>query len=97
MDVPRHLTGKERPITSAPAAPAVKITSLFASVQYLAIVGTVSTASTAAVCAVLHHVLLSTALGLTCCQQVSLQIKLHRLQGVAVAAIQVPPQRHPFE
>ncbi|QKW20599.1 hypothetical protein HUT16_17350 [Kitasatospora sp. NA04385] len=90
---------KGRPITSTPAVPDSKLVGLFASVRYIAIVGTVATASTAAVCLVLHHVLLCTSLALTCCQQVSLQIKLHRLQNtvLALAVAQVPPQRRPSE
>ncbi|MFC9331409.1 hypothetical protein [Kitasatospora sp. NPDC057015] len=52
----------------------------------MAIVGAVSTAATAAVCAVLHLGLLSATLALTCCQQIALQIKLHRLQSAALAA-----------
>ncbi|GAA2119378.1 hypothetical protein GCM10009759_67410 [Kitasatospora saccharophila] len=90
---------KGRPITSTPAAPPSKIVSLFASLHYIAIVGTVATASTAAVCLLLHQLLLCAALVLTCGQQVTLQIKLHRLQNTVLAApaVQVPPQRRSFE
>ncbi|GLW58208.1 hypothetical protein [Kitasatospora phosalacinea] len=98
MDVPPP-DRKGRPITSTPAAPHSTLVGLFASVHYIAIVGTVATASTAAVCLLLRHVLLCTAIALTCAQQVTLQIKLHRLQNtvLALAVAQVPPQRRPAE
>ncbi|MGW2540969.1 hypothetical protein ACWC5I_08855 [Kitasatospora sp. NPDC001574] len=87
---------KEPAITSRSTSPETDVAHLFASVHYLAVVGAVSTAAAAAVCAVLDLGLLAFALGLTCGQQVALQIKLHRLQSAVVASTataRMPQQR----
>ncbi|MCX4758746.1 hypothetical protein [Kitasatospora purpeofusca] len=87
---------KESAITSSSTAPEADVARHFASVRYLAVVGTVSTAATTAVCALLDLGFLSFALGLTCGQQIALQIKLQRLQSAVVAATttaRMPQQR----
>ncbi|MCG6496942.1 hypothetical protein [Kitasatospora sp. A2-31] len=91
---------KESAITSSSTASEADVARHFATVRYLAVVGTVSTTATAAVCAVLDLGLLAFALGLTCGQQVALQVKLQRLQSAVVAVTttaRMPQQRDPSD
>ncbi|MFE4514037.1 hypothetical protein ACFRMQ_07545 [Kitasatospora sp. NPDC056783] len=72
------------------------ITRDLTSAQYLAIAATVSTAVTAVICAGLHEPLLALAMLLTCLQQVTLQMKLQRLQRTTITAFaagRIPRQR----